>query len=315
MTALERIVERFFDYAGMFPPARLEFQEALKESARFPETLTRPHLLAADMVVKPERLNQLNDDTLRSAGFEEGRHVRVCLVGVPFGAAADALDRIRAFHAHARDTKMPREVAALEVSDENASDPVAEKTRALRQVALTATGNGIALYYEPRWEEDEWREGLDHVINLIRESGASGRVPVGLKVRCAGPTALGPATLAQVVTVVADKQIPLKVTQGLHHPLVEKDRYDFDIGFLSLAVAHHMRVGLGDAFTVQDAEACMTETDKDAFTFADGSVQWRDHTLAGKDLERALVPPLNIGSCSLQEPDADLERLYGAPAR
>lgn len=314
MNSLDRLVTRLFDYAGMFPPASLEFHEALNEAAAFPQTLTRPQMVAADMVVTPDHLRLIEDDTLLSSGFDGSRTVRICIVGVPLGESPGALDRIRAFHATARDAKVPRQVVALEIADDHPEERVEDKARALRQIALTTTGRGLALYYEPRWQEDDWTEDLDHIVNLIREAGASGRLQIGLKVRCAGPTAVGPPVLARILSVVADRRLPLKVTQGLHHPLCIPERDDARIGFLGLTVAHHMRIGMGDVFTREDIAACLTETDPKAFTFGDASVAWRDLELAHEPYERALVPPFNIGSCSLREPDEELEALFGSPS-
>lgn len=314
MSRLERVIDRLFDYAGMFPPAALELHAALKESAALPQTLRRPHLLAADLVVTPTELALLSDDTLRSAGFTPEHEVKVCLVGVPLDQAPDAVDRIRAFHAGARGSEVPKRVVALEIASERDLQAGLPTTvAALKHVAQATTGLGIALYYEPRWPPDKWTKGLERVIALLQEVGREGIVAVGLKVRCAGPTALGPKELAPIVAAVADQHTPFKATQGLHHALVDPDHHDSEAGFLGLVAAHRLRAGLGETFGIEDIATCIQETQKDAFSFDEG-IAWKTHRLDGSDLDQALVMPVNIGSCSLHEPDEDLVRLYGPPA-
>lgn len=311
---LDRIVQNLFDYAGMFPPAKLDFNAMLHESAAFPRTLARPHIVSADLVIEREYISQLNDDTLLNAGFAQDHHVKACIVGVPANEAHDAFDRIRAFHNSAHDAKVPRRVVALEISDERTfEEDLPGAVHNLRQLALRATGLGIALYYEPRWDDQAWQEGLGRVIRLLKETAGEGRPPVGLKARCAGPTAVAPRTLAGIIASVADAHLPLKLTQGLHHPIVEPYRSDNPIGFLGCVVAHRLRGTLGPSFDLEIIHACVTEQDKDAFGFTEG-VRYKDVRVDAERIARSLAVPLNIGSCSLSEPDEDLVRLFGGPA-
>lgn len=313
MNRLERLVDRLFDYAGMFPPAELDLHSALKESASFGDTLQRPHMVSADMVVPPGELALLNDDTLRSAGFLPEHEVKVCLVGVPLEQGTDAADRVRAFHASAREAQVPRRVVALEVADGRSLESDLPASAAmLRHIAQATTGLGVALYYEPRWKDDDWAAGLERVVELLEEVRGGGIVSIGLKVRCAGPTAVSPATLAAILAAMVDRRFPFKVTQGLHHPVVEPERHDGALGFLGVAAAHALRAGIGASFDLEAIEACLTEQDAAAFRFDDG-LSYRGHALAGEAFDKALVLPFNIGSCSIHEPDEDLVRLYGAP--
>jgi hypothetical protein len=120
-----------------------------------------------------------------------------------------------------------------------------------------------------------------------------------VKVRCGGLTPdMVPTSrrLAEVLVACAARRLPLKATAGLHHPF---RHYAADIGgrqhgFLNLLAAARTAVAGGDV----DAVAEMLEREE-----AD-----RDTVLDRIDRRsRDLVA--SIGSCSIDEPVADLQAL------
>ena len=61
MKTLELLLQSRFDYAGMFPPAKLSLEQALREAINLRDTLARPHLLAAELVVDSNRLAEIHE--------------------------------------------------------------------------------------------------------------------------------------------------------------------------------------------------------------------------------------------------------------
>ncbi len=303
MRALEALTNGLFDYAGMFPPAELGFQEALTESAGFATRLQRPELVGADMVILPEHLNEATTQHMLDAGFHRGSHVRMCLVGVPAHDGHKRANQILAYNRESRFDKVPHEVIALEVHSDIAADPM-DTAGSLMPGRFALAGQDIQVYWEPKLTDAEWQERFDDVWAVVDGCNNEAELPiVGLKVRCAGPHAVSPATMARIIPEIAKRTLPFKATQGLHHPFA---RDDFPLGFLSLATALRLaEAGAMDG----DIEACLSERDPAAFDFASG-LAWRDVSIDLGRLGAALETPFSIGSCSLQEPDDDLAALF-----
>lgn len=282
--ATEPALRGLFDHAGMFPPAQKPLPAALADAAAFPRLLHRPGLVGANLVLPFPQWPQLDDAALAQAGFQG--ECRVALVGVPL---AQALDAARAVGLHNQRTPH-RPAVSLEVHAEGDVDQAQVK-------ALVRAAAGVPVFLEPKWPADHLRSEAARLCRNLKAGGA------GLKVRCAGPTALDRPALAAALIAAADAGIPLKATQGLHHPV---PRPGFPHGFLGLLAAFRLRQARGPAFG--EALACLGESDVHAFTLQDG-IAWRGHRVDAASLPR--LPAFAIGSCSLAEPDDDLMAAFG----
>ncbi len=301
MKSLDALTEGLFDYAGMFPPAAKPFQEALHEAAGFPQTLHRPSLVGADMVVKPEHLNEATTQHLLEAGFTRSSHVRMCLVGVAAHDGHKRANQILAYNRESRVDKVPHEVIALELSSEIQADPM-DTAGELMPGRFVLSGQDIQVFWEPLLDDAGWNDRFDDVWAVIDGCNSESELPiVGLKVRCGGPNALSPATLARIIPEVHKRDLPWKVTQGLHHALAGS--HDNAVGFIGLATA--LRLHEEGALEEGGLEDCIAETDPAAFDFV-GGLAWRDHRINRAQLGHAMQTPFAIGSCSLAEPDAEL---------
>jgi hypothetical protein len=265
----------------MFPPAHLPLADAARDAAAFPETLRRPGLVGADLVVPWKEW----PDVPAALAAVRLTGAALAVVGVPLqdGAAVAA-------HLAASGLR----IASLEVHTEGAIDSAA--------VAATVKAvRGVPVFVEPKWPPAKLAAEATSVCKALKAAGA------GLKVRCAGPTALDQPAVAAAVVAAADAGLPVKATQGLHHPV---PRPDFPHGFLGLLAAVRLRQALGARFTAADVAACLAEADVAAFDLRDG-LAWHGHRVPAVRL--AALPPFAIGSCSLTEPDDDLMHAFGLP--
>lgn len=291
---LDHAVRGLFDHAGMFPPAALSFEDALREAAVLPDVLARPDLLQNDLVLTPEHWAKVDDEALAAADYDRTLHV--CLVGVDLDEAADVLRKAQQWNTDGATTRPPRVVTAIEA---HFSPGMALGTAVGRITALRYLSRGsIQLFIEPKWDDATWNERLGDLMTMFDGLNADVELaPVGLKFRAWGPTALTPATVARLLPEVRKRNLPLKATQGLHHPICEGFEQN-TMGFLGLLAA--LRLDL----PAEELEAVLTESDATAFDVADG-LSWRGHEVPLDGV------PFSIGSCSLREPDADLKRLFG----
>lgn len=277
----EAALRGLFDHAGMFPPAQKPLADALADAAGFPRSLARPGIVGADLVLPWSQWSNLTTATLDKAGFRGT--CKVALVGLDLAALPAAIAVVS--------TAPPRiRVVSLEASFEGAPAPE----------SWPSAPSGIQLFLEPKWMPNQWTAtAAEALCRNLRERG------FGLKVRCAGPTAVDAKALAAIVRAATDAGIPVKATQGLHHPVATTQHPH---GFVALTAAVRLRQALGARF--DDIEACLAAPSAAAFDLRDG-IRWGHHHVAADRL--AALPSFAIGSCSLTEPDDDLAACYGAP--
>jgi hypothetical protein len=294
LEGLETLVGGLFDYAGMFPPANLELDAAIWESARSPR-LARPHMVAADLVVPVDDLLRLDEERMRMAGFGD-TEAKVCVVGVEATKLAQAVAKVQDFNATRAGI-----LRVVSLETHGTTFPAAALRDAIQALPRSQ------LFIEPRMPDASWARNADGILRLLQ------RIPgIGLKVRGSGATAIASGTLGWLIPQVVALGVPFKATAGLHHPVVE-ERYGNPLGFVGLAAALRLRQALGDAFPIDEVQRCVAETDAKAFSF-DGELSWRGHAVRVQDVAAAKGrQAFTIGSCSLREPDEDLVRLFGKP--
>lgn len=315
----DALLTGLFDYAGLFPPASLPFEAMLREAASFPRTLRRPALVGSELVLRWSELERVAGERLAPFGFERGRRLRICALGAPLGPAAwdgwrDAAEALLRFHAREAGSSLPKAVVTLELP----LAPGAEPARALGTLAEARDAlaeGGIRLFVEPAWAGGDWERLGPALWEALDILNAPGQSKAGLKLRCAGPTALGPAALARVLSSAVPRGLPIKLTQGLHRPLADP-ACGSALGFLGAAVAVRLLGALGPEEFPEDAvAACLACPDARAFDFSGGAA-WQDFR-AGAPAPAAAIAaaPLCVGSCSLREPDDGLAALFGPGAR
>ncbi len=305
MDPLDRLVDRLFDYAGMFPPASLAFEQALEQAARHEGQLHRAHLIDADMVVQTDHLPQLTNGALDATGWRPGQTCTLALVGVPLQHAAETVEAVATFNEAFEQSAVVRRITSLEITT---SGPLGRDRPNMREALVELqkqTPAATRLFLEPRWDPTHWESSKTELFGLLEQ------VPqVGLKVRCAGETAITHETMAEVLEQANRLGMPLKATQGLHHPILE-ERWDNSWGFLNLVAALRFLGATADDFSRSQTLKLLAETDPKAYSFENG-LRWREHELDSKALAQAIqAVPLAIGSCNIKEADEDLKRLFG----
>jgi hypothetical protein len=288
-SAFDCLLERLFDYAGMFPPAQRDFETALRESASLASTLRRPWLVASDLVLDTAHIGRLAGLKLSDFGFSS--QLTICaLVTEPQEHALAALQSLTS-------ASLPIRVSSLETktADDTATQTIGIwKEPAARFNALLAI--------EPDLSRSNWDEQLDSCITAISKSGGK----VALKCRLTGPTGIGPDRLARTISRVCGMGLPFKVTGGLHHPIVDSSRHEYPMGFLNVATAVMLKRALQHSLSESSLADILTNSSYQSFSW-DNGLRFGDFAISLDQLIAARnLAHFSIGSCSLHEPDADL---------
>ena len=138
------------------------------------------------------------------------------------------------------------------------------------------------------------------LIAAIAETGGRAKVRTGGLTVEAYP---GVPELARFLCACAEARVPFKATAGLHHPLTSPPMHGFVNVFLAAALAWH-----GALF--EDVAATLEEPAPQTFAWDEGAVSWQDHRLSTAEIAAAREEfAISFGSCSFEEPIADLQAL------
>ncbi|HEX5133527.1 MAG TPA: hypothetical protein VFX92_13710 [Candidatus Krumholzibacteria bacterium] len=286
---LHALLHTIVDYAGLFPPAGLGMEAAVRNYAAYRGD---PHAwMLGRFVVPVARLDELTE-AMRAARVVEAEHQWRVAALVGDDVESD-LGRVDAFNRAARGGV----VDALEVKTATRTD--------IRRVA-NALRPGLRAYCEI--------PAADDPRDLI---SAIGEVKLRAKIRTGGVTAAAFPSVEQVARFIRlcyAAGVGFKATAGLHHPL----RAEHALTYASDAprgVMHgFMNVFLTAAFhfnglTIADAKTLLEMTAVDDIQFSDDFLVWRDYRVSRDELTTIRRrSAISFGSCSFREPVDDLSK-------
>ena len=311
--SVRALLEGSIDYAGLFPPAALPMEEAFARFLR--HRVSGEGWLLARFVCPAARLAEL--EPLLGALDIAPRPFPVAALGRG-GATLEAFSAgidedaagIRRFAARLGEGA---QVDAFEVRLPEAGGAAVAVERAWRR--LTDGGaTAITPYFEVSLLGD-WRPRLPAAAAAVRDTdrtaGRSHRV--GLKIRCGGLDAAAipePAAVAAAIATCRAVGVPLKATQGLHHPFRHRDPTlgAEAHGFLNLLIASVL--AQVQDLPVTHLTEIISETDPATFILGNDGIGWRDLRADADEVAAARRQLLTgFGSCSFTEPCDDLRSL------
>ena len=313
--AARALLNGLIDYAGLFPPARLELDDAVR---RYVAYRTQPTAWMLGRFILPTRHLNALDAQADMIGAEPIPLSVLAGGGDDEGAFSLALrSDLTAIAAFQNRPNPPGRVEALELR----LPPALQSTEAVyREVHALLEGLDRspltdvpveAVYLElPR--DAKWRRHVEEVARTLAQLN-HGAVRVGLKLRCGGLDAEAFPSLADIASFLLtcrNEGIPFKATAGLHHPIrhfnqgLQTSMHGFVnvFGAAILARLHEL-----DALETQ---AILAEEDETAFRFRNGTFSWRDYDATAEQLTTVRDAfATSYGSCSFDEPRADLRAL------
>jgi hypothetical protein len=289
--SLRALLDGVIDYAGLFPPARLPLDEAVRNYLRYRREPER--WMLARFVCPAARLTELGS-LLREVGPGEAP-VPAAALGRGGQTVQDFADGV------SQDLRLIEEFrtrfgerAGVEVLELRGPETW---TPDLREVhAATQSARLPAVFYEA---SDSTKR-----VRLVAHAGC--------KFRCGGvqPEAFpSPGDVASVINACRDAGVPLKFTAGLHNPIRRFDpglrvRMHGFVNVFGAAVLAHAR-----GLTAEQLLPILEDEDAGDFVFDDTGFRWKEYRAGTEEIVAARRRVVSFGSCSFDEPREDLRTL------
>lgn len=287
LAPIKTLLTSIVDYAGLFPPAKLDMRTAM---ANYADDRSRNHAWMLDRFVLPA--TRLPEFVQQLPGFTLPHWSLSVIIS---GNWAADLEQVRSLQNQPNVT-----VTALEF----APCPATEIEPLMAQVP-----EDIECFFEIPWSEN-----LDSYLEQLQQTGSAAKIRTGGVTAEAFPSA---EQLAQFMAAFIEAKVPFKATAGLHHPLpaIHALTYEPDSptarmhGFLNVALA----AALLDAQKIDLAAAqeLLQMTTLDRCQITDDRITWNDRSLNRMEIAAARKFGFrSFGSCSFREPIADLKELH-----
>ena len=316
--SLRTLLAGIVDYAGVFPPTRLPFGEAVRNYARY---RAEPEAWMLSRFVCPVAgLSELAP--LCEELFTPESPCRLSVIGEQHPLSPEFLMDVRAIDQFVKAHGESAPIEALEVRipretiEDWDPDTVAEGLNVLATKLVEHHFSRIEVFLEPLFGPD-WSETVRQVVAALQrhdqERGDPAPARIAFKLRTGGPDPAAVCTVEQLALAIAncrDADVPLKFTGGLQRPLRHSDDVlNTDLhGFLNIFAAGALLLARDiDQPTLQ---GILDERDAQAFAFADDELRWRDLEVTIDEIESARRGlTLSFGSCSFDEPREHLGEL------
>lgn len=288
MMAVTDLLTNLIDYAGLFPPAALNMETAVRNYAAYRRGEYADWL--GRFVVPASRLEEFE----RAAeGLEKSNWRLSALGGTDLSADLAGIARFNDRH--------PAEKMRIDTIEFKAA------TSGEIRSAMARIPASLTPYIEIPIIEDPAR-----LIETIAECGARAKARTGGVTPDAFPSSMN---LARFILACSEEDVPFKATAGLHHPIrgIHNLTYQPDTpsaimhGFLNVFLAAALaQNGIG----LEQLAELLEERSPEAFRFEEGSVTWRGEMAVRAHLRntRSLLA-ISFGSCSFMEPIEDLKRM------
>jgi hypothetical protein len=276
---LRALLASIIDYAGLFPPASLDMPAAVRAYQRY---RGGEHAwMLGTFVVPLARMDELAASATGPTAADPW----------PLSVLVPSLADVPSSFATSFD------VRSLEVAP--------QEPDAIRLVGAR-TSEQVRVFYEVPLDDR-----MEARLDAVARAGAAAKVRTGGVTAAAFP---GATRLAELVRGCAERGVAFKATAGLHHPrrgcyaLTYEPRSPTAnmYGFLDLALVAALlrsrRIDIAEAAELLSGGSAAVVPERDA-------VRWSGHVVSSAEMS-ALRSRLflSFGSCSFEEPVADLTR-------
>jgi hypothetical protein len=299
LPSVQAFLSGIIDYAGLFPPAKLPLDAAIRNFARYRTEPSR--WMLGRFVIPATRLTELAPYARLLASeppfaFSVLGRGGETIEAFQSGVAAD-LEAVAAFRASHGSAVL---VDAFEVRWP--AGALAEPAAAVLDGPTKALGlAGLSAVYEV--------PPTAPALLLAQMRGGA----AGVKLRCGGLEAAAfptPEQVAHVIAACRDNGLSLKFTAGLHHPVRHFDpgvrtRMHGFLNVFGAGVLAHAR-----QLSEEQVREIVEDEDATHFAFDEAGFAWKQRRATAEEIAAARSRfVLSFGSCSFDEPRDDLRAL------
>jgi len=288
------------DYAGLFPPAKLQISPAVENYAKY--IRSEDKWMMRQFILLSDQLHEISPQLM--SHYTQEYPLRLSLI------SADISNDM----AHVNDFLRTYKDIVFITGYESRIIDIPSLESALQMVTEQNNLHNIDFlsFYELS-PCNEWLHKMHDVISKMSKYNSSGDKAVGFKLRCGGVEAgMFPDAhhIAETIIACRNASIPMKFTAGLHHPIrhynksVQAKMYGFFNIFIGGMMAYKFNLNKDELVTT------LLDENPGNFNFSENALKWKDYSIQNNEIEKYRQEAfISFGSCSFDEPRHDMREL------
>ena len=298
--SLYHFLDKLIDYAGLFPPAKLEIEPSLKNYAEYIKSTDK--WMMSQFIIPVLRLNEIPTGLMKN--YSKNFPLNLSLIS---GDICNDIATVNKF------INMNNNSTIFTGYESRISDLAMFSQNLLDVQEL---GQNQNLNFESFYEvspNDSWMNQMNEAVSIISAFNAEYEAGVGFKLRCGGIEAnMFPSaeSIAQAILACKDASVAMKFTAGLHHPVrhysesVKTKMYGFFNIFIGGMIADKFNLEADTLTTI------LLDENPENFTFDDNGLHWKTYSISNLEIQNYRQESfISYGSCSFNEPREDLQQL------
>jgi len=314
-TTIQKFIYGIIDYAGLFPPAKLNLKDALSNYVTYIKE--NKYDLLSSFVIPITQLDNVMP-TLNNIG-KEYKNIAYSFVATRASNTNDFIDTLKSdleqinnflnsnsnFSAKALELALPADLAF-------SNNQQIKKDIIYQAIELISDYN-LPPFFEVPYAPD-WELAVENLSSILSQNNneKNYKFPSSFKIRCGGvkPEMTPPTDyIVSAIHSTAKHKISLKATAGLHHPF---NHYNDSLGgimhgfvnvFTAIILNHKYDINNKKLKTLID------DQNPDNFKWNNQSLSWNEFTVHTTEIENSKKIISSYGSCSFDEPLDDLKQL------
>lgn len=316
---LQPFMNEIIDYAGMFPPSGLPFDEAFTNYLSYNDhtcsSFLSRFIIPAGVIPKVSGFDEEIRKRNRTVPFSillppaESREEFISEITKKLKPVHDLKAYFQGLvSTDVLETRIPLSVAEADRNE------IKETLLELISTIIDADLNVTHLFVETHFSDD-WLKTVPVFIKSISEINEKHDLPlsIGFKLRCGGTEAHQFPDIQQVALAIEEceqHKLAMKFTAGLHHPIrhfnesVDTKMHGFINVFGAAALLFHNKIDASDLPLI------LSDEHDGSFIFDDQFFSWKQASIPTKQIIEARDRfCMSYGSCSFIEPIEDLTHL------
>lgn len=316
MQSLFALTNKLIDYAGLFPPAKLNLAQAFNNYLMYRMGnywwMLNKFLITAkqlpELTKLMSKMDTVNDgfpvpfSIIGSSGNDEKTFLRNLKSDIKlindFLQTNSGSSSVNTF-----EVRLPEKIL-----EETSISSLVELMSEVSDEFIYSSENEMMVFYEA-----SSKENFNDVITSVAEAVSNLNGMAGFKLRTGGAEQSAfpsPEEVAYAIIACCEYSIPMKCTAGLHHPIRhfnKKEKVNMH-GFLNVFCGGV----LAHTCDLDEHELAQVLNDDNAgsFEFADDEFVWKDYDVSNREIKDAREQlMISFGSCSFDEPISDLKTL------
>ena len=306
-TSLSVFQDRLIDYAGLFPPANLSLEAAINNYRNYLNSddswMLGPFVLPVSLLKEIDSYIHL---------FSDESPLTLSIVGTKTSSKTECSIQFRE-DCHTISTFINHygnkvKVEMLEIP----LPPEVPSPDLLEEIANGAAKFNVHAFCEVQLTTD-WKHHVTNTLDAIASHNVSKDSWIGVKLRTGGIKAgMFPSTekVAFVLAASRDRNLPIKFTAGLHHPVrMYRDEVKTQMhGFLNIFMSGML--AYSQNLSIKGIEEILSDENPNSFSVSKKDCMgWQDLSVTVKEIKELRKSILSFGSCSFDEPREELLEL------